>query len=218
MLPAWKLPSAFVLACVVALVTDRLVPEWSSLAIALAFLYLPFLAVRSGPSPFDRYGLVLAHWRRALAVAGLTALVVFPLFAWGAHAAWHLLLGWRWEPAAARLGDASFWASFAATQVLMVALPEEFFFRGFLQGELDSRWPARFRFLGASVGPGLFAAAALFALGHLATQPSPTRLLVFFPGLLFGWLKARTGTLLAPIAFHAASNLLMELLIRCHAS
>ena len=33
------------------------------------------------------------------------------------------------------------------------------------------------------------------------------RLGVFFPGLLFGWLQARTNALLAPILFHAACNI-----------
>ena len=37
---------------------------------------------------------------------------------------------------------------------------------------------------------------------------------VFFPGLLFGWLRARRGGIGAAIAVHALSNVLAELLVR----
>ena len=37
----------------------------------------------------------------------------------------------------------------------------------------------------------------------------PWRLATFFPGLLFGWLRARTGGVAAPAVAHALSNLLV---------
>jgi len=39
-----------------------------------------------------------------------------------------------------------------------------------------------------------------------------SRLLVFFPGLLYGWLRARSGTVLVPTVYHALSNLLLQVL------
>jgi membrane protease YdiL (CAAX protease family) len=72
-----------------------------------------------------------------------------------------------------------------------------------------SRAPGRtVRVLGAELGPGFLRTQALFALGHLVVL-QPWRLGTFFPGLLFGWLRARTGSLAAPVLFHALSNLLM---------
>ena len=56
--------------------------------------------------------------------------------------------------------------------------------------------------------------AALFALVHLATEPHPAKLAVFFPGLLFGWLRAWRGGIGAAIVFHALSNVLAEILVR----
>ncbi|MDT8366604.1 MAG: CPBP family glutamic-type intramembrane protease [bacterium] len=53
----------------------------------------------------------------------------------------------------------------------------------------------------------------LFSLAHVAVDLDPARLAVFFPGLLFGWLRAKTGTLLAPILSHGSANLLSMLLI-----
>ncbi|MFI5301533.1 MAG: type II CAAX prenyl endopeptidase Rce1 family protein, partial [Polyangiales bacterium] len=49
---------------------------------------------------------------------------------------------------------------------------------------------------------------------HLATVHDPARLAVFFPSLLFGWMRARTGGIGAGIAFHAACNLLSDGLAR----
>jgi membrane protease YdiL (CAAX protease family) len=51
-------------------------------------------------------------------------------------------------------------------------------------------------------------------LGHVATIHDPGRLAVFFPSLVFGWLRARTGGVGAAIAFHALCNLFSESLMR----
>ena len=99
-------------------------------------------------------------------------------------------------------------------QLFVVALPEEAFYRGYLQSRLDEVWPPRLRLAGARVGPGLLVASAIFALGHLATIPHPARLAVFFPALLFGWLRARTGGVGASIGYHALCNVFSEALGR----
>ena len=92
-------------------------------------------------------------------------------------------------------------------QLLVIALPEEAFYRGVLQTRLDDAWGARWRWLGARVGPGLVVTSALFAVGHLATEVYPGRLAVFFPALLFGWLRCRTGSIGAAVLLHALCNL-----------
>lgn len=92
-------------------------------------------------------------------------------------------------------------------QLTVIALPEEAFYRGYLQTALDRIWRPRFKVLGARVGLGLVVASAVFALGHLLTEPFLGRLAVFFPSLVFGWLRARTGGIGAAVAFHAACNL-----------
>lgn len=101
----------------------------------------------------------------------------------------------------------------AATQLLVVALPEELFFRGYLQRRLDDRFPPGWRLLGVSFGPGLFLASLLFALAHFMTQPHPARLFTFFPGLAFGFLRAATSGIWASTLFHGLCNLYLEILI-----
>ena len=106
------------------------------------------------------------------------------------------------------------WIDAALGQLVVVALPEEAFFRGYLQTALDRAWDRRIEILGAKIGPALLLSSALFALGHLATIPHPARLAVFFPSLVFGWMRARTGGIGAGVAFHAMCNLLSDGLAR----
>jgi membrane protease YdiL (CAAX protease family) len=63
------------------------------------------------------------------------------------------------------------------------------------------------RVLGADLGPGWLLASAIFAAGHVLTIPHPARLAVFFPALVFGWLRQRTGGIGASVLFHASCNL-----------
>jgi membrane protease YdiL (CAAX protease family) len=53
----------------------------------------------------------------------------------------------------------------------------------------------------------------MFAVGHLLVF-APWRLLTFFPGLLFAWLRARTGTIAAPALCHWIFNVALLLLER----
>jgi len=92
-------------------------------------------------------------------------------------------------------------------QLLVIALPEEAFYRGYLQSALDEAWKPRWRVLGAELGPGLLVTSALFALGHLCTEFNAARLAVFFPSLAFGYLRSRTRGVGAGIVFHALCNL-----------
>jgi membrane protease YdiL (CAAX protease family) len=98
-------------------------------------------------------------------------------------------------------------------QLALIALPEEAFYRGYLQSRLDDAWPARVRVFGAGIGVSIVVTSAIFAVGHLLTIHDPGRLAVFFPSLLFGWLRARTGGVGASIVYHASCNLFSATLV-----
>ncbi len=89
-----------------------------------------------------------------------------------------------------------------------VALSEEYFYRGYLTLRLEESFPPRQRILGAKMGGAAVLAAALFAVGHLLV-PAPWRLAVFFPALLFAWLRARTGTVVSAAICHFFFNLFL---------
>lgn len=197
-------------------------------AAAVLFLYLPAWRMRRRGELIDDYGVPPWPWVSPLAAAqfkrdlrwflGVAAILV-PVTVGGFF---FLLEAVEWLPAevrplltpyggagavAFRLPD-RFWLR-CLDQLLVVALPEEFFYRAYLQTTLTRAWgEGRCRLLGAPVGAAFFATQALFALGHLA-EFHPWRLAVFFPSLLFGWLRVRTGSITAPILVHALSNLLL---------
>ena len=98
--------------------------------------------------------------------------------------------------------------------MLVIALPEEAFFRGYLQTAFDQAWPPRWKIFGAMLGPGWLLTALIFAVGHVLTNPHPGRMAVFFPALIFGWMRARTGGIGTGVAVHAACNLFSATLIR----
>jgi len=144
---------------------------------------------------------------RESGVALGVAAVIFPPFAVGFYF-WHGAahpFRWNLPPD---------FASFVAAQLVVVALPEEVFFRGWVQTRLHDAFAPR-RVLGAWLHPGvLVAQSVLFAIVHVFAEPHPARLAVFFPGLVFAWLRGWRGGVGAAIVFHALSNVFSELLVR----
>lgn len=88
-------------------------------------------------------------------------------------------------------------------QIFVVAMPEEIFYRGFLQNALLKRF---------SIFQSIVITNIFFALSHLFTGFNPMRILTFFPGLVFSWLAHKNKSLFSAILFHALCNLLGQFL------
>ncbi len=157
------------------------------------------------PGALDRGHLVTSA-AKAIAWAALFAAITFVPFYFGWHTYWHPRGTFHLRVSTLEVLNE------IAGQLVIIALPEEAFYRGYLQSRLDEAMPWRIRLLGASVGPALLVTSLIFALGHFATIREPARLAVFFPSLAFGWLRARTGGIGAGVAFHASCNVFSELL------
>jgi hypothetical protein len=181
--------------------------------VALGGLLGPVDDPDGAPGPFGLFDLARVIRRglpsalREIGVALGLAAIVFPPFAVGFYL-WHgAAHPFRWNPPAD-------FASFVAAQVVVVGLPEEVFFRGWMQTRLHDAFAPR-RFFGVMLHPGVIVLqAALFAIVHVFAEPHPARLAVFFPGLVFAWLRAWRGGVGAAIVFHALSNVFSELLVR----
>lgn len=198
---------------------------------ALLFVALPERRIHDRGERWSAYGMpwwgaasgrTWRAWSRGLLVALAVCAVVFPLFfavfwAYGRilpHLPRELasVLAPYASPSAPRLRFPPRFGLLALVQVLVVALPEELFYRGWMQTSWARSAPARgVRVLGARLGAGFLATQALFALGHLVVL-QPWRLATFFPGLLFGWLRERTGDVAASVVLHALSNLFLATL------
>ena len=201
--------SAYVLVCAAVFVATRfedapVVGPYVHLVVAAIFLFTALRLTRDDPAhygvalagllepasddrsagPLGLFDLARATRRalpsalRELGVALAVAAVVFPLYA----------IGYRWwtGPESFSLGLPPELASLVLAQLVVVALPEEAFFRGYLQTSLGDAETRRARILGVELAPGAWVLqAALFAIIHFAVEPNPARLAVFFPGLLF---------------------------------
>jgi len=98
-------------------------------------------------------------------------------------------------------------------QLICVGYAEEYFYRGYMQTRLNDVFrPDRFRLFGASFGWSLPVVAVLFTLGHALVEPRLWQPFILFPALIFGWLRARTGNVLAGTLFHAWANTVMIVL------
>lgn len=207
-------------------VTVPLIGHVGSALVAMVFLFVPSELARRRGEDLEEYGLRAAPVRQGLVAAALAMLAIFPLFAVGYFAFYEIACSTGLAALAppgmcARYGGigavhlpplTGSLLEFCAVQLVVVALPEELFFRGLLLGLLRRRWPAGRALGGAKVGWALVLSAAAFALVHLPREGDPRALATFFPGLLFGWLRLRTGSLLAPVLTHAGSNILIRLL------
>lgn len=198
--------------------------------VAIVFLYVPvFFCWRRGQELHD-YGFHARPVGRGLAI-GLGAIaILFPLFAVGF--VWFYDLACADGSALATLAPpgmcrryegwaGAHWPSFdlgfaelAFVQLVVIALPEELFFRGFVHQLCENALPPRRRFLRGGLGWALVLSSALFAVGHLLVTFDLRRLAVFFPGLLFGWMRSATGSILAGTIAHALSNLFIHVLER----
>jgi len=204
--------------------------DWLVL-VALVFFYTPGLAWRwnrweaareiTDPEPFKPALREAAKW------LGLLVIIIYPLFLVG----YHVLQteGFHWFTAdvlgmkrpyprfsAGHGFSGGVWLTLAMQliyQLICVGWAEEFFYRGYMQTRLDTIYrPDRFRLFGASFGLALPITCVLFTLGHSLVTWQWWQPFIFFPALVFGWLRARTGNIWAGVLFHAWSNSVMIVL------
>ncbi len=104
--------------------------------------------------------------------------------------------------------------------VLGAGVAEEVFFRGYVQSRVNEAFGRPWTVLGTAFGPGLLVAAALFGVIHVLNPYD------YFSGqgrfewwhglasasaLYFGFLRERTGSVIAPILVHTSVNLMARL-------
>jgi membrane protease YdiL (CAAX protease family) len=197
--------------------------EYAATAVGAAFIFAVWgLVLRRDTAMIRHYGLALGGVlepapldpRRAFRDAGnalawslgLVAIVV-PPFVIGFRIYRHIATSFHFV-APASIADEVF------GQALVIALPEEAFYRGYLMTALEDLWGRPWRILGTNVGWGWIVSSAVFAVGHALTITNVERLAVFFPALVFGWLRARTRGVGAPAVFHVLCNVLASTLER----
>lgn len=98
------------------------------------------------------------------------------------------------------------------TYALFVGFGEEILYRGYIQSRLNQAFGKPFRFFGVAYGWGAVITALLFGFSHVGVLGYllgvSTRvtlawgLWTFFGGLVFGLVREKTGSILAPALLH----------------
>ncbi len=98
-------------------------------------------------------------------------------------------------------------------QFLYVATFEEIFFRAYLQSNIlralspeQLEIPNPKKRLNKHQWIAISVSSAAFTAAHIIIQTDLTQILIILPALIFGYLFARTKSLIAPIIFHAIAN------------
>lgn len=191
---------------------------------------------RAGFGP-EALGCHLGAWRLDLASTAALALGILPLYACGYHLmatqgasivhavcpglgfgaiVYHPI--WHMPQNPEAWARSLLWfAERVVTHTFGVALPEELFYRGYLQPLWQARWASRYAVWGAPMGWATLGVCAAFALGHWLGEWQIGRLGPFFPSLLFAWQRARSGTIVGCVGLHALCNLFAEVWVRQYA-
>ncbi len=80
-------------------------------------------------------------------------------------------------------------------------------------GRFNEFFKRRFSLFKIRFGYGLFLSSAFFMLIHLVQEISIIRILTFFPGILFGMLREKYGSIFPSTIFHATSNFFAILIV-----
>jgi len=195
-----------------AAVSLGLSDDWTAIVKSLALIYLPVGWMWWTRRDFGRYGLQVTDLGRALGLFAAVSLVTLVPFWSGNHFFELMFLHHRWV----RLSPPPKTLQLILGEILAVALPEEVFYRGYLQTRLDEAMPPRWRFLGAPVGWALPVSSLIFVAGHLAVRPALWQLGIFFPSLVFGWMRSKSDSLLPGVLYHALCNAGMLILQRSY--
>lgn len=178
----------YVLVILLILLSKFFLPSNYVISIAAVLMLLPILLKADGGFlKSDLRGVLLGLGVSAILLSIYTAVI----FLYGLYAGQKLVIN-------------SLPVAFILTQLLMVALPEEVFFRGYLQNKLGNNIK------------GVIIVSLLFAVGHFITlclggghniAICSQAILTFFPSLVMGYLYLKTKTLWASIIFHFFANI-----------
>lgn len=176
--------------------------QYVPIAVALLLIYVPVghaMLRREGIDYFDRSWKAFGH---SLKWFLLVTIIVMPAF---------LIANQFWQEWVSKQVFMPrmlphLWLT-VVDQLFLVAIPEEIFFRGWLQSRLKPRAGKQWNILGVPLGGYWILTALIFAVAHSIIFYQWWHFSIFFPALLFGWLREKTGSITAPSLFHCLSNL-----------
>jgi membrane protease YdiL (CAAX protease family) len=105
--------------------------------------------------------------------------------------------------------------------LLFLGLGEELLFRGYIQSRLNAAWGRPFQFFGVNWGWGVVITSVLFGLMHVLNLSSliaghwqlawPWGFWTFFAGFISGFVREKTGSIVAPTILHGLPQALQAI-------
>ncbi len=182
--------------------------KFSEALVPATFLYIPLLIIIISKRNPDEYGFTFKGW-----VLDLFYVLIFMLIFFPPVFVLYFVYRKLFLPGIFHFTLPSDIILLFFTQILVVGLSEEAFFRGYLQKRLsDGIEGDCINFHGIRLSWALIIANILFTITHIIVLGQFWRVNVFLPGLAFGWLREQRKSLIAPVLFHGLSNVFMKVL------
>lgn len=175
--------------------------EYIMLLTALSLIYVPAWTLWRKKERIEFFETSWAQLAKSLGWFFVVSLAIFPVIEFGNRYFQDIFFHRRYLG-----GHYQGILNTATFHVLLVALPEEFFFRGYMQYQLDRFFGKPWNFLGTQVGWSLPLTSLIFAFSHSLIHQQWWHFSIFFPALVFGWLREKTGAITASVLFHALCN------------
>lgn len=199
---------AFIMLIIFIISKFPYVNSYLDIIVSVLFLYTPILFLFAKKMHPVYYGI----WKKGAIKSILRALFVsffiFPLYTIGFYLYNKYSNGLSMSIILIKQLFQPRFLLFVLNNLLMVAIPEEIFYRGYLQSELRTCDTRKITLLGVNIGYSFLLVNIMFAIGHIILIPNITRLAVFFPGLVFSWLREKDDNIAGAIVFHWLSNIL----------
>jgi len=191
-----------------------LVHELLPALVAFLLFYIPLFFLKKTKTHVSFFDPTLKKFFSSVLLFLLVSVLVFPLFGILAH--FWMKIFYHVSSFHFAAFTAEMW-QLALFQVVVIALPEEFFFRGYLQERMNLLFPSKpWKIFGVHLGKSWLLTAFVFALAHSLIVVQWWHFSIFFPALLFGYLREKTGSITAAVFFHAACNVFMVWFMSCY--
>ncbi len=172
------------------------------------WIYVPTIVILIRRRKFEEYGITLKGWKNSLLLTSITLLIVYPPYFIAFYFFEIFVKSATFQLTLSHAFPTSF-----VFLTLFISLPEEYFFRGYLQTELNRLLGKKYWLFGVNFGFGLILSAILFGFVHFLFEAGWPGFLTMFAALLFGWLREQTGGILAPTLFHGFGNVIYVTLV-----
>ena len=196
-------------------VTHTPAAEAVYVCVLLSLMFLPLAAMRFvNRRTGEASGAEIVLSGRDAAKGLLMAVVLSPFVFLGAWIWFSVIQGYVFSPSLERMRQLEGGVlQFVLTQIILVAMPEEFFYRGYLMTTLRDGLLRRFSWSKRKTNAIVILVVSMMLAAAHTLEGDLGRLNTFCPALLFGVLRIRSEGILGCILLHAGCNVMMQLVI-----